>query len=1389
MGGGGKGGTSTSSVSIPPEVLARYNAVNSRAEDVAQQPFQQYGGEFVAGLNPTQLAGMNATNAAASQAQPYFGAATQGLLSAQQGGSNYIGAATNQINAAQQAGQQYGSAAGQQYGKAANAADPYNQAATMAALVGAQGVDPGRLETGRYMNPYTRNVVGATQAAMGQQQGQQLAQQQAEAIRSGAFGGERAGLQRQTLRGQQELAQAQVIAPLYQQGYQQALQTAQQQQGVGLGAAQANRAAIQQAGQQLQGLGQGLYGQALGTGQAVQGLGQQQYAQGAQTAQQLAALGQQGYTMGAGASQQLAGLGTGAQQAALQGSQAQMAAGQVQQQTQQAQDTAQYQQFLQERGYPFQVAQFLANIAMGTGALSGSTTTSTQPGGFFSDKRLKNDVKEIGETHDGQPIYSYKYNGDDRTQIGLMAQDVEKKHPDAVGLMGGYKTVDYKKATEDAERTHKDMGGGLMPEGFDPNSMGGAVNPNMAGEGFERGGYVGGGLVGNDDWSQIVAANKAGLGVYGGAQPMGGGAPGATGIVPAASIPVPKLVTASAPSQQRSSGLSSAMQTGKDIAGAYKMGKEGLIGSAKTTADPEGSAGLIGGQGEWGGKNLFSKAKDLFAADGGLIVPRHAYADGGGDDSQGDEAVPYDPSDVMGSKDPMEGVLKAGSQKREMLKPANTGGGGGGGSSLGLGKMAGSAIGSAFGPLGSMAGGVLGGLLPFADGGLVPRQGYALQGATDVPADYSPEADMPSPNAQEAARYSEEDLDRAARDALALQMRRESGGDPTARAKTSSAAGLYQITDPTAKGLIQRNPGLGIQYDPNIKGFAATLPREQQEALGLALSKEHVRTLTNQGFEPTPQNVSANWFLGGSGGPALLKAIQADPSMPATSVAGPDAIRANQTMFFKKDGSPRSVSEVYSMLNKTGGGAPVPPGLIGAGMQPAAPSGEGKKGLVDTVTSEGFLVPALGFLGSMLASDKRNLGQALGEGIMGGVGAYQSQSKLAADIAKTGAETGQMLPVATARNIEAANKLAVGLMQYNASLPPGSKKLTLQEYAKVVGYTGPIPPSPEQTAQSARSGAENIASTDSRKWGLTPDEKESLVIKYPDGTAIPAYNDPSYLKAYANKFTSMGEGWAKEQADAASAAAEKNKVQTFDISGKLVTVPGAIEAGQKQKVGERLAEEAAEFNKEAAKYGPESQKIIGALNELETVLSQFRTGADAPARANLDRVMKAIDPENKFKLASSAAGDYDTVVKDAMFIGLSQLAGLSPRAPASELNAIRQTIPDVRLDPDAIRNIISKIKGDTAYKQKMYDAFDIDKNVNITKFQKEFMKDNPYDEFLKKTKTELRPGVGTQQQREQTVSGQQPVTISNVDDVSKLKPGTPFTIPSGPNKGKIGYAQ
>lgn len=55
-------------------------------------------------------------------------------------------------------------------------------------------------------------------------------------------------------------------------------------------------------------------------------------------------------------------------------------------------------------------------------------------GGLFalSDERAKTDKKKIAETKDGQGIYTFKYKGSPKTEIGLMAQEVAKKKPEAV---------------------------------------------------------------------------------------------------------------------------------------------------------------------------------------------------------------------------------------------------------------------------------------------------------------------------------------------------------------------------------------------------------------------------------------------------------------------------------------------------------------------------------------------------------------------------------------------------------------------------------------------------------------------------------------------------------------------------------------------------------------------------------------------------------------------------------------------------------------------------------------------------------------------------------------------------------------------------------------------
>jgi hypothetical protein len=89
-------------------------------------------------------------------------------------------------------------------------------------------------------------------------------------------------------------------------------------------------------------------------------------------------------------------------------------------------------------------------LGLGSNTVGGGLLNSIGSGigSIFSDERLKEDIEPVGELFDGQKIYSYNYIGDPTPRIGLMAQEVEQRYPDAVQEIGGFKAVNYGKATQ-----------------------------------------------------------------------------------------------------------------------------------------------------------------------------------------------------------------------------------------------------------------------------------------------------------------------------------------------------------------------------------------------------------------------------------------------------------------------------------------------------------------------------------------------------------------------------------------------------------------------------------------------------------------------------------------------------------------------------------------------------------------------------------------------------------------------------------------------------------------------------------------------------------------------------------------------------------------------------
>lgn len=190
-------------------------------------------------------------------------------------------------------------------------------------------------------------------------------------------------------------------------------------------------------------------------------------------------------------------------------------------------------------------------------------------------------------------------------------------------------------------------------------------------------------------------------------------------------------------------------------------------------------------------------------------------------------------------------------------------------------------------------------------------------------------------------------------DYLLAQARLESGLDPDAKARTSSATGLYQFIDSTWLRTMDRHGSkygyawasdridprggvsdagtraqlLSLRYDADTSALmAAELARENTDGLRGVL-----------GREPEPAELYLAHFLGLGGAQTFLDAYRTDAGQSAPALM-PKAAAANRPIFYDR-GRPRSVAEVMSLLQtkvanamEQGGAMPLVPGAApGAG--------------------------------------------------------------------------------------------------------------------------------------------------------------------------------------------------------------------------------------------------------------------------------------------------------------------------------------------------------------------------------------------------------------------------------------------------------------------------
>ena len=162
---------------------------------------------------------------------------------------------------------------------------------------------------------------------------------------------------------------------------------------------------------------------------------------------------------------------------------------------------------------------------------------------------------------------------------------------------------------------------------------------------------------------------------------------------------------------------------------------------------------------------------------------------------------------------------------------------------------------------------------------------------------------------------------------------RESNLNPDAKAKTSSATGLFQFIDQTWLGTMKQagaahgygkfadaisktSSGRFVVNDPAMRNeiFALRKDPTANAVMAGAFANSNAKVLTDRlGRKPTDGELYMAHFLGASGASRFIKAAEANPNGKAAALF-PRAAHANNSIFYDKTGAARSLKQVYAGL-------------------------------------------------------------------------------------------------------------------------------------------------------------------------------------------------------------------------------------------------------------------------------------------------------------------------------------------------------------------------------------------------------------------------------------------------------------------------------------------
>jgi len=1223
--------TATSSVSIPQEWQDRFNSIYGKADAAASEPFQKWGdtaSDFVAPVNQQQNTGISGVNAAAGSYQPYMDSAT---------------------NAAQ---------------------------------AGGQNAELGQLDIQKYMSPYIQNVADTTAAQMNQQFQQAQAGQMGNAIKSGAFGGDRAGLAAAALQNQQAMATGSTMSNIYNQGYNQAVGTAQQQQGADLSARQADLA------RQFQ------------------------------------------------LSGQMANLGSQQQQLGLQGAEAQIQAGTLQQQTDQSGKDALIQQFMQEKGYPFQVAQYLANIGGNLGSLYGSETTQTTPRSFWGNRG----GAVPGKAGGGGVAGPYGSTAGSTPESGFSSY-VPEAYLQPLQLLQSDPDISADQQATLAQRAQAAASFGDSLSSLKDNFGNGADSSIFDLFGSLGLGRAAGGVVndpksfsspeapnGDGGYMKSIMDAQAASKLTTPASPLGGGAGGSAGgssgglggllggigsaasgiaaILPFLSdprakkdaerigytdngMPIHKFKYKEDPSGQTHVGFM-ADEVAKEHPDAVHKRPDGYLGVDYSKAGKFASGGVAGymdgvssqqqntfTKNDNSGSRNNSGLSGLFDSVSALqsVIGRKrsggrvGYADGGGPvfETVGrsnpgtlvDQAIvaklrnSSSVPNVTGSIDSqLVGVSGNAAIDLGMKPPI------GEQSPLAVGRspippsrpqdMSGLGSADIASALGKSATSSSAGVSPAAPADVDPNYGLAGSSARPAP------AITPNPENWEKIQNG--------------IFAGESGGDYNALLGFQNRpGGRYEdvkLTDMTVNQALDfANPsGDYGQWAKGQVGRVAT-PMGAYQVVGttLAAAKKGLGLTGDEVMTPELQDEIGKWIYANQGTDAW---------------AGYDGPRDNPVTMSTSGGpGPRNGSPTDWRQPDTSGGV---------------------RGAFDRVVhnpdgsvNKDFLLSILSGVGTMASSPSVNFLTSVLQGAGAAANTYAGQEARRTDIEGKQFEN---------------RKAAYDAWMQATSTGAVPENMPFQEWLKY---------NPQYAPTTSGMDIGTARTADSSGNTYTIDELQTKTITYPDGSVVPAINDRDYVNKWnaANAARiAYAPAWKTAAETAANAISGLPNGQTRDVSGKLILQPGLTSTSGQVANQESNNVRSGEFRNEGNAYlssVPQQKQLVSDLQEIYTNL---QAGSGANLFSNIDAIANYVDPTGQAgwrdMVTKGDASERDKALKDAAMLIQERLGTMPMGAPAASMELASAMTPNPNMEPGALFSLTARTSAAQKYNEEYYKGYD-----------------------------------------------------------------------------------